>query len=188
MLAECTGAPPTTAGLFSPGCIIIRTDAGEGVSGVYQNDGTTASPSWNLIGSIAAGEIGLATGSILVGAAGVAAALDAKTSGRILIGNGTTVVSVAVSGDVTISAAGAVTIANDAINKDKLNYETVTVQITGAASGTATATTGSEIIGWHVTAVTGTERVKTVDISGTTVTVVLSGSDTATVKVTLIKA
>jgi hypothetical protein len=46
---------------------------------------------------------------------GEAAAVDAKTSGRILVGDGTDVNSVAVSGDVTISSAGAVTIANNAV-------------------------------------------------------------------------
>jgi len=46
---------------------------------------------------------------------GEAAAVDSKTSGQILVGDGTDVNSVAVSGDVTISSAGAVTIANNAV-------------------------------------------------------------------------
>ena len=46
-------------------------------------------------------------GSIRVGAVGnVASDLDAKTAGQILVGNGSDVVSVAVTGDVTLSAAG----------------------------------------------------------------------------------
>jgi hypothetical protein len=46
--------------------------------------------------------------------------LDAKTSGQILVGDGTDVVSVAVSGDVTLASNGAVTIANDAVDGNKL--------------------------------------------------------------------
>ena len=50
-------------------------------------------------------------GSIVVGGASNAPALlDAKTSAQVLIGDGTDVKSVAVSGDVTISALGAVAI------------------------------------------------------------------------------
>lgn len=60
---------------------------------------------------LAAADLALAEGSLLVGnAAGAAAALSAKTDGRILVGDGTTVASVAVSGDVTLAKTGAVTI------------------------------------------------------------------------------
>jgi hypothetical protein len=53
----------------------------------------------------------LARGSIIVGGASDApTALDAKTSAQILIGDGTDLKSVAVSGDVTIASTGAVTI------------------------------------------------------------------------------
>jgi len=54
-------------------------------------------------------------GSILVGGAAGSAELDAKTSGQILVGDGTDVVSVAVSGDATLAPDGALTIANNAI-------------------------------------------------------------------------
>lgn len=110
--ATCTGAPPTTAGTFAHGCQIIQTDSGTGTKATYENVGSSAVPSWNLMGDVTAGEITLATGSILVGTAGVAAALDAKTSGRILVGSGTTLASVAVSGDATLSSAGVLTVAN----------------------------------------------------------------------------
>lgn len=53
----------------------------------------------------------LARGSILVGTtANAVAAYSAKTSGQILVGDGTDLLSVAVSGDATLSSAGAVTI------------------------------------------------------------------------------
>lgn len=96
---------------FAKGAFYTKSDAATGVKSVYENIGTTASSSFNLIGDVTAGEIALAEGSILVGnSSGVATALDAKTSGRILVGNGTTSVLVAVSGDVTLSSAGAVAI------------------------------------------------------------------------------
>ena len=41
---------------------------------------------------------------------------DAKTEGYILVGDGTDIASVAVSGDVTLAKDGAVTIADDAVN------------------------------------------------------------------------
>lgn len=58
----------------------------------------------------------LAQGSIYVGnSSNVTSELDAKTSGQILVGSGTTLASVAVSGDVTMSSAGAVTIQQSAV-------------------------------------------------------------------------
>lgn len=61
-------------------------------------------------------------GSIIVGgAADAPTLLDANDSGKILVGDGTDLKSVAVSGDVTLSAAGAVTIANSAITAAKIS-------------------------------------------------------------------
>ena len=55
-------------------------------------------------------------GSVKVGGASNAPTdLAAKTSGQILVGDGTDIVSVAVSGDVSLAANGAVTIANTAV-------------------------------------------------------------------------
>lgn len=55
----------------------------------------------------------LARGSILVGgSANRPTALSAKTAGRILVGDGTDLKSVAVSGDATMTAAGVVTVEN----------------------------------------------------------------------------
>ncbi len=47
LLVHGTGAAPTTANVFSIGCLYVRTD-GSGAS-VYQNVGTAASPSWSLM-------------------------------------------------------------------------------------------------------------------------------------------
>ena len=61
-------------------------------------------------------------GSVKVGGASNAPTdLDAKTSGQILVGDGTDVVSVAVSGDVSLAANGAVTIAANAVEGSMLN-------------------------------------------------------------------
>ena len=59
----------------------------------------------------------IAQGSVKVGGASNAPTdLDAKTSGQILVGDGTDIASVAVSGDVTLASNGAVTIGNDKID------------------------------------------------------------------------
>ena len=63
----------------------------------------------------------IAQGSILVGGASDAPTVyDAKTDGQILVGDGTDIASVAVSGDVTLANTGAVTIADDAVTTAKL--------------------------------------------------------------------
>lgn len=57
-------------------------------------------------------EASISRGSIIVGGVGGAMAeLSAKTSGRVLVGDGTDLKSVAVSGDATLAASGALTLA-----------------------------------------------------------------------------
>lgn len=140
---------------YAKGATYIDTDVATGSKALYENIGTTSSSSWNLIGDITAGEITLAEGSVLLGnSSGVAAALDVKTSGRIVVGNGTTGVLVAVSGDATLSSAGAVTVtgANAAFNigtnetwaKEVNHTSTVTTTTTAAtAGGNLTFTAGA---------------------------------------------
>ena len=40
------GAAPTIADLFTPGCILIKTDAAGGTSALFTNQGTSAAPSF----------------------------------------------------------------------------------------------------------------------------------------------
>lgn len=57
MLASCNTTPETQAATYQKGCVMIRTDNGT----MYQNTGTTASPSWTLNGVGSVGPTG-ATG------------------------------------------------------------------------------------------------------------------------------
>jgi hypothetical protein len=88
----------------------------------------------------------LARGSIIVGGASNApTALDAKTSAQILIGDGTDLKSVAVSGDVTIASTGAVTIGAKKVTTAML-ADTADVnakKINDPGSGEAIPVTGS---------------------------------------------
>jgi hypothetical protein len=62
-------------------------------------------------GSIEAGDVALAEGSVFVGnASGVASALDASGNTKMLVGNATTITSVAMSGDVAMTNAGVTTV------------------------------------------------------------------------------
>jgi hypothetical protein len=98
-----------------------------------------------------------AAGQILVAdGTASAAALQTKTSGQILQGNGTTLASVAVSGDATLAAGGALTIANDAITAAKIAADAV-----GTSEIAADAVTSSEI---------ATDAVGTAEIAADAVT------------------
>ena len=60
------------------------------------------------------------------GASNAPTDLDAKTSGQILIGDGTDINSVAVTGDVTITGDGATSIGNNKVTTAKINADAVT--------------------------------------------------------------
>jgi hypothetical protein len=63
-------------------------------------------------------------GSILVGnASNVATPLDANDDGKILVGNGTDLNSVSVSGDCSLASSGALTIGNDKVTATKVSAE-----------------------------------------------------------------
>ena len=85
-------------------------------------------------------------------------------------------------------AVTAAKIGPQAVDKSKLKYAVKTVTITAATSGTATVVAGAQILGYHVSAVTGTAFVKSASITATTLTVTLSASDTATVNVIVLDA
>lgn len=60
----CSGtAVPTGAG-YAKSCLFIKTDAASGTKGLYENQGTTAEASFNLVGDIVEAEIG--TGAVTV--------------------------------------------------------------------------------------------------------------------------
>ena len=73
--------------------------------------------------------------------------LDAKTDGQILVGDGSDIASVAVSGDVTLASDGAVTIANDTIGNAELKQnDAITLQsltLTGDLTVNGSTTTVS---------------------------------------------
>ena len=80
--------------------------------------------------------------------------------------------------------------ADDAIKQAELDYEQASVTVSaGAASGTATVTSGSIIVGWRATG-NQDQFIDNMAVSGTTLTVTLAGNATAdnTFQVTLLKS
>jgi len=151
LMCSGTTAPSSKAG-YAKACIFIKTDAGAGTEGLYRNTGTTTSCSFEALDTITAGEIALATGSVLVGTAGVAAALDASTDTAILIGNGTTIAAHVLNTDVTMSNTGAVTIAAGVVTAGKLAS---TLDLSGktVTAGELLTKSNTGIPGTNVTAV-----------------------------------
>lgn len=84
-------------------------------------------------------------------------------------------------------ADGYADLAADSVGKTELNYTVETVTVTASTTGTATVTSGAQILGYHVTAITGAQSVKTIAIAATTLTVTLTGSDTATIQVIVLE-
>lgn len=102
---------PTGGAGYAKGCLFMKTDVATGTKGLYENEGTVDAASFNLVGAVSAGEITLAQGNVLVGnASGVGVALNAKGDTKILVGNATTITSVAMSGHATLANDGVLTL------------------------------------------------------------------------------
>ena len=68
----------------------------------------------------------IARGRVVIGNSSADGAIvDASGNGKILVGDGTDLNSVAVSGDVTLASTGAVTIANNAVQLGMLNADVI---------------------------------------------------------------
>ncbi len=142
----------------------------------------------------------LAQGSVYIGnSSGVTSELSIKGDTKVLVGNGTTATSVALSGDITMTNAGVTAIGakkvvtasiNDgavtstqlgaaAVTASKLSYEVVEVTVSlGKTTGTGTVTAGSVILGCYPTS-NQDQFIDSVVVSETTVTVTLAGAATA---------
>ena len=141
----------------------------------------------------------LAQGSIYIGnSSGITSELSVKTDGGILIGNGTTAAVKTLSGDVTMTNTGAVTIGakkvttakiNDAavtatqlgeaaVTASKLSYEVVEVTVAATKNtGTGEVTAGSIILGCYPKS-NQDQFIKSVAVADTTVTVTLAAQAT----------
>lgn len=170
----------------------IRAPGGRGQVTIDANTGTTSTLTVDSLAA-GAGTVGtteladdavtlakladIARGSIIVGGASNApTALSAKTSGQILVGDGTDLASVAVSGDVTMASTGAVTVGPGKITNTMLagsiaatkclqQFVVATATLTSAAGSTpveivADATVGAGrafyLCGWRAVVNGGT--------------------------------
>lgn len=110
--APTDGTSGTGAGKFGKGSLVIDYTNGQ----LYINTNTKASPTWTKLAD-AVGDLPLARGFMLRGSAtGLAEAFDANDAGKILVGDGTDIASVAVSGDATLASTGVLTLAAQIIN------------------------------------------------------------------------
>lgn len=57
LLARGTAVPTADGAGYAKGCLFIKTDAGDGTKGVYENQGTNLLADFNLIGAIDSSEI-----------------------------------------------------------------------------------------------------------------------------------
>jgi hypothetical protein len=133
----------------------------------------------------------IARGSIIVGGASNApTAYDAKTTGQILVGNNTDLLSVAVSGDATLAANGALTIAatsvensmlaDDAVGVDELAANAVVNASVDASAAIATSKLSGAVtsIASHGLAATATST-DAANLSGTLAAARMAAAQTA---------
>ena len=159
---DTAATPDTTANVFQKGCNMIKTDAANTVSGLYQNTGTLAAPTWSLVGSIASGSI---TGADLV-TGKIYSTVAART-------NGTTPVNVfGATVPFGATVTGAYLVADDATAGN------VTIASTAGTLATiAKGTTAGALVG-------ATSIANPTIASGNTFTVVSSSAGNGTVFIT----
>lgn len=115
----------------------IVNEAGTAIISVDSSGNATLAGTETIVAS----EVALARGNVLVGnSSGVGTALDANDSGKILVGNGTDLASVAVSGDATLAANGALTVTDLTLGSDAAGdtfYKTSATVTARLAKGTS---------------------------------------------------
>jgi len=132
--APTNGTSGTFAGFAGPGTLLL--DFTNGVA--YINTNTQASPTWDNLQAILAGDIALAEGNVLVGnAGGIAVALDPSAGGNIIVGNDTTMVALDASLDTRILVGDGTTIASVLMSGDATLANTGTLSLAPALLGNA---------------------------------------------------
>lgn len=127
LLATGTSVPGGTTTGYAKGGLYIKTDAGAGTRGLYENKGTNTSCDFDIVGDIAAGDLTLADGKVYIGdAAGSAAA---KTP----------------SGDITITREGIVAIGAGKVTAAKTSMPDGTVFIGGVGNIAAEQTPSGDV-------------------------------------------
>jgi hypothetical protein len=109
---------------------------------------TAVTPTWQVVsgGSSTATVPTAVEGNVLIGDSTPEwVLLDASADTKVLVGNGTTLTSQALSGDVTMTNAGVVTIADDAVALAKLASITRGSLIVGEASDAPTLLSGKTL-------------------------------------------
>ena len=136
--AYCTGAPDTTANTYEHGCVMTRTDSGTGSPAVYQNVGSSASPSWTLLTTDAAPQVKTVTA--------LGTVQNSTPTAAQLIGGIVTQTSATGAGTVTLPTgtllSGAV--ANVVVGSTFVVYFS---NLGGGFTLTITGATGSTVVG-----------------------------------------
>lgn len=81
-IGSFTGATPSETNRYQKGCIMVKTDAADGVKAIYENTGTVAIPSFDLVGQITSGDIGNGAVTLVKLATGVAPSHVVKFAGN----------------------------------------------------------------------------------------------------------
>lgn len=109
-----------------------NASANVNIPGTSINSGTLTNTQISNVAAIAWAKLAAAPAAarghfLRSGVNGVVESASGSTAGRMLIGDGTDVISVAMSGDGTLAGTGAMTIANNAITTVKITDANVTV-------------------------------------------------------------
>ncbi|GAF77492.1 unnamed protein product, partial [marine sediment metagenome] len=146
LLFASGGDVPASVAGYQPGCIFQHTDGGAGTV-LYINEGTLASCTFNAL----TGGAGAATLSALTD---VGAVLG-YAAGKVLVADGTDYEEVAIGGDATLAANGALTIAANAVETTMILNANVTLAkvqilaatkfIIGAAAGNQEVTLSGDV-------------------------------------------
>lgn len=160
LLVRGTAVPNAAAG-FAKGCLFIKTDAGNGVKSLYENVGTTASCTFNLIGEVTDAEIG--TGAVTETKLGALAVTTGKIANAAVTYD--KLASKAVTGAILATGKGYFSVT-------ALTTNTTPVNVFGVGGAPC------DLIVKHVrlTAVDATASTITIATDGNTITTIAKGT------------
>ncbi len=159
LLATTTLADPTaeTGAGFAKGCMLIKTDAAGGTKSIYENQGTTTTASFNLMGDITTAEIGtsavtsakIATSAVLTTRIGDAAVTAGKigTGAVVTTSLGTSKVT---SAKIATSAVLTTRIGDSAVTAGKIGTGAVVTTSLGTGKVTSAKIATSAVLATRI--------------------------------------
>jgi hypothetical protein len=178
LLATGTASAPSAAG-YAKGCLYIKTDVATGTRGLYENTGDVTTSVFDLVGDIAAADIG--TGAVTNAKLSSNAVTAAKIEANAIVTAGISDAS------ITAGKLGTSCVVAAKVKTSVVTVTTAATSVTSAATTNVAAFVGATVMGVMISDIHNTDAAAScvnevvAAVSGSTVVVTFTAANSSAI-------